>query len=59
MEDVHLPTTPKFLTCIALALMAAVTVGATSALAQVDIPDDQPPRGPSAPIEQPGAETPK
>jgi len=54
-----MPTTPKFLTCIALALMAAVTVGATSALAQVDIPDDQPPRGPSAPVEQPGAETPK
>ncbi len=54
-----MPTTPKFLTCIALALMAAVTVGATSALASgAGGHGPQEPRGPSTPVEQPGAETP-
>ena len=58
MEDVHMPTTPKFLTCFAVLLMAAVTVGATSVRADHhDIPDEQP-KAPSAPVEKPSAETP-
>ena len=51
-------TTPKFLTCFAVLLMAAVTVGATSVRADHhDIPDEQP-KAPSAPVEKPSAETP-
>ena len=60
MEDMHMPTTLKSLTCITLALMAFITVGATAASAHGhDNPiDETPPRGPSTPVEQPGAETP-
>ena len=59
-----MPTTRKFLTCIGLALIAAVTIGAISAEAGGGDPpctgceDPDPPRGPSAPVELPGAETP-
>lgn len=58
-----MPVAAKISTWIALALMAAVTVGASSAMASgpgepMDPNDPPPPRGPIAPIELPGAETP-
>ncbi|MGI9522547.1 MAG: hypothetical protein ACR2PG_12955 [Hyphomicrobiaceae bacterium] len=53
----------KFLTCFAMLLMAIVTIGSISAEAggsgpPIVVDDDPPPRGPSAPVELPGAETP-
>jgi len=60
MGTINMTMMAKSLTCITLALMAFITVGATAASAHGhDNPIDQPPpRGPSTPVEQPGAETP-